>query len=73
MQETDKAQQLKQAQFIFWLNLALTLFAFSAFVKSMGSNVSWKLACSGTGFVLFLGLTTILFVRMMRLRKASKN
>ncbi|HTI60480.1 hypothetical protein [Mucilaginibacter sp.] len=73
MEQTAQTQRLKQVQFIFWLNLALALFSFSIFVKSLGSNIPWKMICSGTGFVLLLGLTTALFARMMKLRKAIKN
>lgn len=73
MEQTDQAQQLKQVQSIFWLNLALALFSFSIFVKSIDNNIPWKMICSGTGFVLLLGLTTALFFRMMKLRKTMKN
>ena len=73
MEQTDQSQQLKQVQFIFWLNLALALFAFSIFIKSLGSNIPWKMICSAAGFVLLLGLTTALFIRMMKLKKTIKN
>jgi len=73
MEQIDSAQQLKQVQFIFWLNLALALFAFSIFIKSLDSNIHWKMICSGAGFVLLLGLTTALFVRMIKLKRTIKN
>ncbi|MFB9841361.1 hypothetical protein [Mucilaginibacter ginsenosidivorans] len=73
MEQTEQKQQLKQVQFIFWLNLALALFSFSIFIKSLNSDISWKMICSGAGFVLLLGLTTALFFRMMKLRKTVKD
>ena len=73
MEISDAKQKLKQARFIFWTNMAMTLFAFSIFIKSFDSHQLWKIVCSGAGFFIFLCLTTLLFVQMMKLRKETKN
>jgi glucan phosphoethanolaminetransferase (alkaline phosphatase superfamily) len=73
MQTSDVQQKLKQAKFIFWINLAMALFAFSIFIKSFDSHQSWKIVCSGAGFSIFLGLTTLLFVQMRKLQKEVRN
>jgi hypothetical protein len=73
MEVTDSPQKLKQVQFIFWLNLAMTVFAFSVFIKSMDSSHLWKIICSGAGFAIFLTLTTLVLIRMFRLQKGMKG
>jgi hypothetical protein len=72
MEITDPHQKQKQVQFIFWINLSMTVFAFSVFMKSMDSNHLWKAICSGAGFVIFLTLTTLLLIRMLRLKKEKQ-
>jgi len=72
MEITDIEKKLKQAQFFFWMNLSLTLFAFSIFIKSLNSEVTWKIICSGTGFSLILFLTILLFIRILTLKKNIK-
>jgi len=72
METTELDKKLKQAQFIFWMNLSLTLFAFSIFIKSLNSEITWKIICSGTGFSLILFLTILLFMRILTLKKHIK-
>ena len=73
MEITDQHQKLKQVQFIFWMNLAMTVFAFSVFMKSLDSTHLWKIICSGAGFAILLTLTTLVFIRMLRLQKENRN
>jgi hypothetical protein len=73
MEITDQRQKLKQVQFIFWMNLAMTVFAFSVFMKSLDSTHLWKIICSGAGFAILLTLTTLVFIRMLRLQKENRN
>jgi hypothetical protein len=47
----------------------MTVFAFSVFIKSMDSNHLWKVICSGSGFAIFLTLTTLLLIRMFSFLK----
>ncbi|MDP9047724.1 MAG: hypothetical protein M3N14_06270 [Bacteroidota bacterium] len=69
MKTNGSVQQLKQAYFIFWLNLAFAVFALAVFIKSIGGNVQWKILCSGIGFIALLTLTLLLLMRVMQLRK----
>ncbi|MDB5141421.1 MAG: hypothetical protein JWQ66_134 [Mucilaginibacter sp.] len=73
MEIIGRTQKLKQVQFIFWLNLAMTVFAFSVFIKSMHSTQLWKIICSGAGFAIFLTLTSLVLIRMLRLQKEMKG
>jgi glucan phosphoethanolaminetransferase (alkaline phosphatase superfamily) len=73
MEITDALQKLKQVQFIFWLNLAMSVFAFSVWIKSMDSPHLWKIICSGAGFAIFLTLTTLVLIRMLRLQKQRRD
>jgi len=71
--DTTQHTQLKQARFIFWINLAMALFSFSVFMRSFDSGKQWKIICSGAGFAIFLALVILLFVRMMKLQKAKNS
>lgn len=72
MEITNQHQKVKQVQFIFWMNLAMTIFAFSVFMRSLDNIHLWKTVCSGAGFTIFLTLTTLVFIKMRRLQKASR-
>jgi hypothetical protein len=73
MEITGPHQKLKQVQFIFWINLAMTVFAFSVFIKSLDSTHLWKIICSGAGFAIFLTLTTLVLIQMLLLQKEMKS
>lgn len=73
METIDNAEKLKQARTIFWANLSLLLFALAFFIKSLGGNVVWKMICSGVGFTIIFGLTLMLFLRILQLKKAGKK
>jgi hypothetical protein len=73
MEITDTPRKLKQVQFIFWINLAMTVFAFFVFIRSMDSAHLWKIICSGAGFAIFLTLTTLVLIRMLRLQKERRD
>ncbi|MGZ3754346.1 MAG: hypothetical protein ACXVAY_00195 [Mucilaginibacter sp.] len=72
MKIPDQQRQYKQVQFIFWMNLAMTLFAFTAFMKSFDSKQTWRVVCSGAGFALLLLLTIAILLRLLRMKK-EKN
>jgi hypothetical protein len=69
----DNAQKLKQARMIFWLNFLLLVFALAVFIKSLAGNEVWKMISSGVGFTLIFGLTVMLFLRIVQLKKQANN
>lgn len=72
MEANTEVPKIKQAQFIFWMNLAMATFAMSVFIKSIDSGMTWKIVCSGAGFAVFLVLTILLLVRMLKLQKEAR-
>ena len=73
MEISDQQRQYKQVQFIFWINLAMTLLAFAAFTKSFDSKQTWRVVCSGTGFTVLLVLTIAVFLRLLRMKKENNR
>lgn len=71
--EQDNVLKLKQARVVLVLNLSMTLFCLTTFLKSIDTNVMWKIICSGAGLVIFTALCTALFLRVRTLNKAQKG
>jgi hypothetical protein len=71
--EQETELKLKQARVVLVLNLLMTLFCLTVFIKSIDAGVTWKIVFSGAGLVVFTALCTALYLRVRTLNKAQKG
>ena len=70
--EQENELKLKQARVVLVLNLLMTLFCLTVFIKSVDAGVTWKIVCSGAALVILTALCTALYLRVRTLNKAQK-
>lgn len=68
MEALNGTKMLKQTQIGFFLNLTMTVFSFSIFIKAMDNDSKWRMITSGIGLTIFLVLTISVFLKMLKLR-----
>jgi len=71
--EQENVLRLKQARVVLLLNLLMTLFCLTVFIKSVDAGIIWKIVFSGAGLVVFTALCTALFLRVRTLNKTQKG
>lgn len=69
MDTLDKKEKLRKTRIAFFSILPLLMFSMFIFIKSIDSQVSWKIIASAIGFVGFLSLTLLVFRQLTRLQK----
>jgi hypothetical protein len=53
--------------------IAMTMFALVVMIKSFNTNEIWRIAFSVTGFIIFLGLTSIFVYSMSKKIKSERK
>ncbi len=71
--EQENELRLKQARVVLFLNLLMTAFCLTVFIKSVDAGVTWKIVFSGAGLLVFTALCTALYLRVRTLNKVQKG
>ena len=66
-------EDVKKAAVIFWFNLCLSALAFVVLIKSIAGNNELKIIAATIGFTMLISLTTLVFIRLLKLQKAAKG
>jgi len=66
----DHIQEIKTA---FVITLLIAVYCFSVIMKSMAAHIEWKTICSVIGFLIVAVADLWLFIKLVRIQKASKN
>jgi len=72
METTNTTELIKRARVVLWLNLLICVWALTVFIKALNSNATWRIVSSGIGFVGFLAVCTLLFLRLRKLQRVAK-
>ncbi|MTK52640.1 hypothetical protein [Paludibacter sp.] len=67
----NKTEKLKKALTAFVMNLIMCIFSLIMSIKSIDSQIIWKVIASCASFVIFLTMTILVFRQLMRLKKIA--
>jgi hypothetical protein len=71
MEQSVAEQQLKQVKLSLLVNICMSIFSLSVFIKSLGGHLIWKIVCSGIGAAGFLIILVALILRLRKLQKIA--
>jgi hypothetical protein len=72
--ESDQIyEQIQESKIAFAIALLVAIYCFSVIRESIAVHLEWKVICSGIGFLIVAAITAGLFIRLLKLQKASKN
>ena len=66
----DDIQEVKTA---FVITFLIAIYCFSVIVKSVAAHTQWKEIGASIGFTIVMVIDTCLFLRLIRLKKESKD
>ena len=69
MEEDTPKELLKKTRTAFFLILIVTILSFVVVIRSIDSNTTWRIVCSGIGLAIGITLTTMVYLQMLKLLK----
>ncbi len=73
MESDQLYDDLQESKTAFVISLLVSIYCYSVIRKSMAVHSEWKIICAGAGFSIVSAITLWLFVRIVKLYKASKE
>lgn len=73
MESEELYDALQESKTAFVIALLVSIYCFSVIRKSMAVHIEWKIICSSIGFGLVSMITLWLFVRIVKLYRASSE
>ena len=74
MEENEELNDdIQGAKVAFIITLLVAVYCFSVVMESFYSHEEWKIIFSVIGFIIVSGITIVLFIRLVDLKKAQEN
>jgi hypothetical protein len=72
METTKLKEQLRKAKIAFFLIVTTTVLSFVVVIRSVNSSSAVRIAASGLSMAIFLTLTTLVYLEILKLLKEIK-
>jgi protein-S-isoprenylcysteine O-methyltransferase Ste14 len=66
----EKEEKLKKVRIVLLVCFPMCLMSMNVVFKSLESHVVWKIIASSVGFLFFLGMTIMVYLQFIELRKS---
>ena len=73
MESDELYEEMQESKTAFVIALLVAIYCFSVILQSRSAHVEWKVVCSSIGFLIVSAIAIRLFVRLIKLAKASKK
>jgi hypothetical protein len=73
MESDELYDDIQEAKTAFVITLLVAVYCVSIIIKSIAVHLEWKVICSSIGFLIVALVEAWLFIRLVRLNKASKG
>jgi uncharacterized membrane protein YraQ (UPF0718 family) len=73
MESDELYEEMQESKTAFVIAFLVAIYCVSVILQSRAAHVEWKVICSSIGFLIVSAVTVGLFIRLIKLTKASKK
>ena len=73
MENDELYDDIQEAKTAFVITVLIAVYCFSIIMRSFAVHLEWKVICSSIGFIIVTLVGVWLFIRLIKLHRASKS